>query len=309
VNNNDWLDIDVLEDYLDGKLDAKTMHRVERISLDDPFVAEALAGLSQSPRRAQSLSLLQKQLQERIAQKSVEQKRWQITSHRLSIAAAAAVLFVTVSMLFWMRESRNRELLTTNAPKKVDVSIAQNSTISKPSPAAQAAMERVIADSKTTTYATQKIKVAHKNIRANIAQAPESVNSNAKQNPDVKLKTAENAPQELKEVVITGRAEEKRTRAFSSAEIVTRPTPTPVDGMEFYQNYLKANNKLIKEGLKGNDVTLSFLIAKDGSPLDIKVLNGISEAYNKEAIRLVKKGPKWNFLANGNNTVNLKVQF
>ncbi len=43
--NNNWLDIDVLEDYLDGKLDAKAMHFVERQALDDPFVAEALEGL------------------------------------------------------------------------------------------------------------------------------------------------------------------------------------------------------------------------------------------------------------------------
>ena len=28
--NKDWLDIGMLEDYLDGKLDAKTMNRVER---------------------------------------------------------------------------------------------------------------------------------------------------------------------------------------------------------------------------------------------------------------------------------------
>ena len=59
MNNNEWLAIDVLEDYLDGKLDAKTMHQIEKISLEDVFVAEALAGLSQSPKRNYSLSLLQ----------------------------------------------------------------------------------------------------------------------------------------------------------------------------------------------------------------------------------------------------------
>ena len=51
MSYNEWLDIDVLEDYLDGKLDAKAMHQVEKLSLEDPFVAEALAGLSQSPKR------------------------------------------------------------------------------------------------------------------------------------------------------------------------------------------------------------------------------------------------------------------
>ena len=50
--NKDWLDIGTLEDYLDGKLDTKTMNRVEREALEDPFVAEALAGLSESPKRS-----------------------------------------------------------------------------------------------------------------------------------------------------------------------------------------------------------------------------------------------------------------
>lgn len=123
MSYSEWLDIDVLEDYLDGKLDAKTMHKVERLSLEDPFVAEALAGLSQSKRRTHSLSILQKQLQERVIQKPVEEKRWRITSHRLSIAAAAAVLFVTVSILFWMREVKRQETATTRA-KKIEVNVA-----------------------------------------------------------------------------------------------------------------------------------------------------------------------------------------
>ncbi|RYG21329.1 MAG: hypothetical protein EOO07_02885 [Chitinophagaceae bacterium] len=148
MSNNEWLDIDVLEDYLDGKLDAKTMHRVERISLEDPFVAEALAGLSLSPKRTQSLSLLQKQLQERIAQKPLQEKRWQITSQRLSIAAAAAVLFVTVSLLFWMRENNNREKIASNTPKKVEVAIAANKVPERPVVKAKDEVEKIITEAR-----------------------------------------------------------------------------------------------------------------------------------------------------------------
>jgi hypothetical protein len=84
--NKDWLDIDVLENYLDGKLDAKTMNRVEREALEDPFVAEALAGLSASPKRAlESISLLQRQLAERIDQQKNTKKQSVITWQRLSI--------------------------------------------------------------------------------------------------------------------------------------------------------------------------------------------------------------------------------
>ncbi|MEQ7798478.1 hypothetical protein ABDJ41_01595 [Pedobacter sp. ASV1-7] len=122
--NKDWLDIDVLEDYLDGKLDAKTMNRVEREALEDPFVAEALAGLSASPKRSlQSISLLQKQLHERVAEHKNFKKTSVITWQRLSIAAAAAVMFVAVSVMFWMKENNYQKELAGRA-KKVDVTIA-----------------------------------------------------------------------------------------------------------------------------------------------------------------------------------------
>ncbi|KQB99401.1 carboxypeptidase-like regulatory domain-containing protein [Pedobacter sp. Hv1] len=177
MSYNEWLDIEVLEDYLDGKLDAKAMHQVEKLSLEDPFVAEALAGLSQSPRRSQSLSLLQKQLQERVAQKPVEQKRWRITAQRLSIAATAAVLFVTVSLLFWMKESKRREVLA-GQPKNVDVSIAPEAVKSNPevkvTPPAEAAIDKALADSKTNTLANIKKPKAVENreVQSVVAAAP-----------------------------------------------------------------------------------------------------------------------------------------
>ncbi|WP_316799242.1 energy transducer TonB [Pedobacter frigidisoli] len=115
--NNDWLDIDVLEDYLNGKLDARGMHFVERQALEDPFVAEALEGLRQSPKRKQSLSILQKQLHDRVSEKPVKRKMWGITTQRLSIAATATVAFISVSILFFMRETnrKNAEIAARKA--------------------------------------------------------------------------------------------------------------------------------------------------------------------------------------------------
>ncbi|MNK08703.1 hypothetical protein D3C87_266460 [compost metagenome] len=125
MGNNEWLDIDVLDDYLEGKLDASMMHKVERISLEDPFVAQALAGLTEAKKRTQTLSFLQKQLQERVAEKPVERKMWRMASHRLSIAATAAVLFLTVSVLFWMRERHRQEQveLASNQPKNIEIDL------------------------------------------------------------------------------------------------------------------------------------------------------------------------------------------
>src|SRR5215217_115579 len=100
------------------------MNRVEREALEDPFVAEALAGLSASPKRSlQSISLLQKQLHERVAEHKNFKKTSVITWQRLSIAAAAAVMFVSVSVMFWMKENNYQKELAGRS-KKVDVTIA-----------------------------------------------------------------------------------------------------------------------------------------------------------------------------------------
>jgi hypothetical protein len=178
VLNKDWLDIDVLEDYLDGKLDAKTMNRVEREALEDPFVAEALAGLSAAPKRSlQSISLLQKQLQERVAEQRNVKKTSVITWQRLSIAATAAVLFVAVSIVFWMKEN-NRQNELARLPKKVDVTIAQNNKsdvapVEPPAANSSTAKTKVIAPvdekidqaiatAKTNAYASVRSKAVAK---------------------------------------------------------------------------------------------------------------------------------------------------
>ncbi|MFD2582584.1 carboxypeptidase-like regulatory domain-containing protein [Pedobacter vanadiisoli] len=161
--NNDWLDIDVLEDYLDGKLDAKAMHFVERQALEDPFVAEALEGLKKSPKRKQTLSILQKQLHDRISEKPVRRKLWGITTHRLSIAATATVAFIAVSILFFMRET-NRRNAETAARKQngvvvhLDSSTAVASTQVKEDTTAQvntksALVDKAIADAKNSDLA------------------------------------------------------------------------------------------------------------------------------------------------------------
>lgn len=107
--NRDWLATAVLEDYLDGKLDASEMHQVELHAMEDPFVAEALAGLSESPKRSlQTISLLQKQLHDRVAQQKTHKKESVYTWQRLSIAATAAVLFIAVSIVFWMKDNAAR---------------------------------------------------------------------------------------------------------------------------------------------------------------------------------------------------------
>lgn len=286
MNYNGLLDLNLLEDYLDGKLDSKAMHQVERLSLADPFVAEALAGLSQSPLRNQSLSLLQKQLHDRVAQKPIETKRWTITSQRLSIASAAAVLFIVVSVLFWMKES-SRTKIEANQAKSVKIEIAPTDKVatgSTPPITVPAEIDKALADAKTNTYAgTQKSKSVAKVTEA--ASVPAVVN-------------------EAKEETIMA---SKASARMSNSTVLS---PEPINGWEKFEEYVLLNNRLIKNNKPiGKSVQLSFKVNEKNRPDDIKILNGLTKLENDEAIRLLKNGPDWKVVPNLTESVVVSINF
>nr|WP_121269703.1 carboxypeptidase-like regulatory domain-containing protein [Pedobacter schmidteae] len=211
--NKDWLDIGVLEDYLDGKLDAKTMNRVEREALDDPFVAEALAGLSESPKRSlHSLSLLQKQLHERIAEHESVKKTSVITWQRLSIAATAAVMFVAVSIMFWMRENNHQKELAGRA-KKVEVNIAPKTPVADDSPAATIQAAPVVASESADVIREKEVERAVKAAKTNSYATRVSAKK--------EMPFPQAAPQQLDEIAVVGYAAQKKQNITASVSLVT----------------------------------------------------------------------------------------
>jgi len=303
VSYNDWLDTDVLEAYLDGKLDAKAMHDVERRSLEDPFVAQALEGLSRSPKRTLALSLLQKQLQERIAQKPAEQKRWRITSHRLSIAATAAVLFITVSLLFWMREN-NRRTLTPETQSAATVKPAV------PLPAEKA--ETPVVEKATTGPAIEKTKtdqvieeakahsyagVPKKNNAIKAKENASPVRTTVTTQPELKAESAI-----LNEVaIVAAERKELKTEALllkSKVSGITFPRAVPVGGQAKFDTWLLENNRLAVNKIpRGKIVPLLFELQPNGTPVNIRIAPGMPQSLTDEerdeAISLMQKGPKW----------------
>ncbi|MBC7418756.1 MAG: carboxypeptidase-like regulatory domain-containing protein [Pedobacter sp.] len=177
--NNDWLDIAVLEDYLDGKLDAQAMHRIEREALEDPFVAEALEGLRATPKRKQTLSILQKQLHNRIKNQPVKRKMWGITTQRLSIAATATVAFIVVSILFIMRETNRRNQLSKIVGHK-EVIINLDSSRSAKKQDALAKLEPAKKEKPTEKAAVVAVLPALRKASSRKADGNDKVNSDAK---------------------------------------------------------------------------------------------------------------------------------
>jgi len=68
-------------------------------------------------------------------------------------------------------------------------------------------------------------------------------------------------------------------------------------GLKAFYQYLNANIKYPKESARNKvqgRVFLSFIVEKDGELSNIKIIRGVSDDINKEAIRVISGSPKWN---------------
>ncbi|MBB5635698.1 hypothetical protein HDF26_003888 [Pedobacter cryoconitis] len=310
--NNDWLDIELLEDYLDGKLDSKAMHKLEKQALEDPFVAQALAGLSESKGKAgHTVSLLQKQLYERIAQQQVTKRETVFTWQRLSVAAAAAVVFISVSIIFFMKDRAKREEIARNNPKKVEVNIA-------PLP-----NQAVIDSAKNDIYAANVPSKREKTVVAGQANPKKEMHEEIAMDKAVQSYAIQSAPVNRGDStqVPVQAAMRKMSKAVPAAEAaplagkvagvaVATAMPavsTPVGGWVNLDTYLNDHNKL--RGAGDQLVELSFLVDNEGKPVDLKVTKGINKEFDEEAIRLIKEGPKWEQPKNKETRVTYTVSF
>ncbi len=78
--------------------------------------------------------------------------------------------------------------------------------------------------------------------------------------------------------------------------IVENPA-TPPGGMAAFYKYVGKEMKYPKQarrlGVEGK-VFVQFVVDKDGTLTDIKVVKGIGSGCDEEAIRVLKQAPKWN---------------
>jgi hypothetical protein len=104
----------------------------------------------------------------------------------------------------------------------------------------------------------------------------------------------------LSEVVVTGygskRKEIIREDSKPRKEFLTKRA-APTDGWPAYKNYLEGIKKAINPDstLKG-DLTISFLVNKEGVLSSFKVEQSLSPDQDSAAIHLIQQGPSWKLL-------------
>ena len=283
-----------IQQYLEGKLDAQAAYELEKQALDDPFLWDALEGYSVYRDPVEDLSILQRQLHERIVHLQENKKVFDLTWQRLSIAAAAAVMFISAGILFWMNSQKIPEQLASQSQKPVEVNILEQDSIK---PVIQSKEAPVIASlTKKRSNVNQATVSEYK--RVNPVDNGPSVSSFKTEGTIVaKLESAGRARTKAAPSA-SGVQQAKTARPGDSEgsldDMVVRSENAPKSGWPTYREYLDLNTAKFQADphLKGS-VLLSFHVGTDGKPINIKVVESLSEAYDQEAIRILRNGSDW----------------
>ncbi|MBW8051123.1 MAG: energy transducer TonB [Cytophagales bacterium] len=79
--------------------------------------------------------------------------------------------------------------------------------------------------------------------------------------------------------------------------LVVEKQPEPKGGIQAFNKYIGSHinypEQARRAGVQGR-VYIQFVVDKDGSLTDVKAVKGIGMGCDQEAVRVVKKAPKWN---------------
>ncbi len=287
--------------YLEGKLDHEEMHRLEKQALTDPFLWEALEGYTHTSNPGTELSILQRQLHERIVHLQENKKVFDFTWQRLSVAASASVLFITAGILFWMNVNRSAPL----TEKQVQVALIDRDSLKTEingSPSTAVIREKKYPDSSGET-------------RIEAYQTPSDGNNDSelKNSPSTGKSKINSAVTSIPATKIRIQEQRALSRAVTSAEGISASEQTvqPVPGWDIYRKYLEDDIRKPANDLNiTGSVLLSFELDDNGKPVNLRILKGLTEACDAEAIRLIKEGPAWKTRVGSKiNTGRIEVRF
>lgn len=129
--------------------------------------------------------------------------------------------------------------------------------------------------------------------------------------------TMEPEDQQLAEVVVTAMGQKRSEKSLRRAMegkvpglvIVTDSAAVPENGWQNFTGYVQSNITIPKDkegkNYKGK-VILSFEINRKGNPHKIKVQQSLCTSCDEEAIRLLKKGPKWKYPGDKKQAVTIE---
>ena len=121
------------------------------------------------------------------------------------------------------------------------------------------------------------------------------INQERKSDKGVETGSVEPSPADTSQIIVLGEIEGVGGQDSDIFEVVEDQASFP-GGMDalrtFLVNNLHYSIEAQEKGIQGK-VILNFVVEKDGSLSDIRVLRGIDPLLDEEAVRVVKRMPRW----------------
>ncbi|MDE6494584.1 MAG: energy transducer TonB, partial [Bacteroidales bacterium] len=131
---------------------------------------------------------------------------------------------------------------------------------------------------------------------AQISQEIEIVEDDVEIENEVEIDAESNENTVVEEYIAPPVVEEEEVQEEEIFQIVEEMPGFP-GGDEAVYKYLRDNIRYpviaMESGIQGR-VYLTFVVEKNGSITDVKVMRGIGGGCDEEAVRVVQKMPKWN---------------
>lgn len=306
-----------LSDYIRGHRKGKEAQRLEKESMKDPFLADAMDGYHQvAGEHIERIEKLRKQVAARSVHAARSTKKKSVYAVTWSIAASLIIGLGISSYFLLLKKGMNEEVFIAKQDSVVqEVSFPEEDLLKEDLPKEEKKEDRI---AKSKSVAPPKAQPAAAMPEASKMEEELVVLEDEMETADIKpdkseVKTTTTNKETLNEVTVVNCSQTKSPvtgRVNSALKQAEKDTiPQSVIGARKYGKYLKEN--LIRPTdeacaqVKGK-VVLTFLVNREGRPYYIKVKQSLCESCDKEAIRLLEEGPDWTY---GNQPAEITVKF
>lgn len=266
--------------YIQGSRKGKEAHRLEKEAMRDPFLSDALDGYQTvEGNHVESIEAMRRRISRRTRSQRDLIAKWSI--------AASLLICLGFGSYFWF----NREV---GLSKELQSMVIQEEAVTPPLPP-----ELVIAQAAAIGELQEKTETMQKKAPA------------AAKKPEAKMRQAAPPPAPLAaapttaEVLSIVEDDADVAEMIVAEEVVAMDVtmghapihrPEPVIGYKAYEEYLR--KELIRpqdstcKGITGT-VVVEFHIDDKGRPVNLEVKRSLCASADKEALRLIEKGPDW----------------
>lgn len=269
--------------YIQGQRKGKEAHRLEKEAMKDPFLSDALDGYQAvEGSHVESIEAMRRRISRRTRSRRDSITKWSI--------AASLLICLGFGSYFWL----NEETGLPEQAQSMAVIEEQAIPLEQAPPAVAPKAAAPVASAPAAPTAATPVAAAPD--PAAVAAAPAAVAA---------APAAAPVPVEILSIVedatpIADTATESVAEVKIAPRALTRSavlhSPCPVIGEEAFREYLK-KELVHPQDSACKDITgtvlIEFHINEQGRPINLTVKQSLCESADKEALRLIEKGPDW----------------